>query len=136
MLFRSSDLAGTNREEASATTVGDFSPAPVVGATRFCGETATLSFNSDKSRVLHAEIANQRVSINVGSGGSSIVEAGWATVTPKAATSTKTSGVTVPTAPSPQRVTGLPVIGYSATSFSNGATNGNFGSAIEHRYRR
>ena len=132
-LCTKSEIKGSNREEASFSAVGQFSPAPVVGATFFCGETATLSFNSATSRVLHAALANQQVSVRVGSGGASTVQAGWATLTLTPATSTKTGGTTVGAT---TKAKGLPVIGYAATSFSNGATNGNFGDAIEHRYAR
>ena len=81
--------------------------------------------------MLHAALANQQVSVRVGSGGASTVQAGWATLTLTPATSTTTGGAAVANA-----AKGLPVIGYAATSFSNGATNGNFGDAIEHRYER
>lgn len=131
-LCTKSAIKGSNREEASFSAVGQFSPAPVVGATFFCGETATLSFNSETSKVLHAALANQQVSVRVGSGGASTVQAGWATLELTPATSTKTGG----TSPLTKPAKGLPVIGYAATSFSNGATNGNFGDAIEHRYKR
>lgn len=130
-LCTKSKITGSNREEASFSAVGSFSPAPVVGATFFCGETATLSFNSDTSRVLHAVLANQPVAVRVGAGGASTVQAGWATLELTPATSTTTGGAAVAHA-----AKGLPVIGYAATSFSNGATNGNFGDAIEHRYGR
>lgn len=130
-LCTKSKITGSNREEASFSAVGQFSPAPVVGATFFCGETATLSFNSDTSRVLHAALANQPVAVRVGSGGASTVQAGWATLELTPATSTTTGGT-----PVANPAKGLPVIGYAATSFSNGATNGNFGDAIEHRYAR
>ena len=132
-LCTKSAIKGSNREEASFSAVGQFSPAPVAGATFFCGETATLSFNSETSKVLHAALANQQVSVRVGSGGASTVQAGWATLTLTPATSTKTGGTTVGAT---TEAKGLPVIGYAATSFSNGATNGNFGDAIEHRYAR
>ncbi len=132
-LCTKSAIKGSNREEASFSAVGQFSPAPVVGATFFCGETATLSFNSETSKVLHAALANQQVSVRVGSGGASTVQAGWATLTLTPATSTKTGGTAVGAT---TEAKGLPVIGYAATSFSNGATNGNFGDAIEHRYAR
>ena len=132
-LCTKSAIKGSNREEASFSAVGQFSPAPVAGATFFCGETATLSFNSETSKVLHAALANQQVSVRVGSGGASTVQAGWATLTLTPATSTKTGGTAVGAT---TEAKGLPVIGYAATSFSNGATNGNFGDAIEHRYAR
>lgn len=132
-LCTKSAIKGSNREEASFSAVGQFSPAPVVGATFFCGETATLSFNSETSKVLHAALANQQVSVRVGSGGASTVQAGWATLTLTPATSTTTGGTAVGAT---TKAIGLPVIGYAATSFSNGATNGNFGDAIEHRYAR
>lgn len=136
-LCAKSKLGGSNREEASITTVGDFSPAPVAGAAYICGETATLSFNSDVSKVLHSALANQHVKVTVGTGGSSVVQAGWATLSFKqddqtVAKATKTFGGSVTT----NQVNGLPVIGYAATSFTNGRTNGNFGDAIEHRYTR
>jgi hypothetical protein len=131
-LCTKSEIKGSNREEASFSAVGQFSPAPVAGATFFCGETATLSFNSETSKVLHAALANQQVSVRVGSGGASTVQAGWATLTLKPATAYQTGTTTALANPA----NGLPVIGYAATSFSNGATNGNFGDAIEHRYAR
>ena len=132
-LCTKSEIKGSNREEASFSATGHFSPAPVVGATFFCGETATLSFNSETSKVLNAALANQQVSVRVGSGGSSTVQAGWATLKLTPATATTTGGTAVTPA---NEAKGLPVIGYSATSFTNGATNGNFGDAIEHRYTR
>ena len=128
-------MTGSNREEGAISTTGDFSPVPVANAAALCGETATLSFNSSASKVLHSVLANQRVAVGVGAGGSTTVQAGWATLTLKPATTEfKTGGgaFTTPTNPA----TGLPVIGYSATAFTNGATNGNFGDAIEHRYTR
>lgn len=130
-LCTKSAIKGSNREEASFSAVGHFSPAPVVGATFFCGETATLSFNSATSKVLHAALANQQVAVTVGAGGTSTVQAGWASLTLTPAKSVTTGGVAVV-----DEAIGLPVIGYAATSFSNGATNGNFGDAIEHRYTR
>lgn len=128
-------MSGSNREEGAISTTGDFSPVPVANAAALCGETATLSFNSSASKVLHSVLANQRVAVGVGAGGSTTVQAGWATLTLKPATTEFKVGAgafAVPAHPA----TGLPVIGYSATAFTNGATNGNFGDAIEHRYTR
>lgn len=131
-------MTGSNREEGAISTMGDFSPVPVANAAALCGETATLSFNSSTSKVLHSVLANQRVAVNVGAGGSTTVEAGWATLTLKPATAqfSTDGGSTWANPPVAGAATGLPVIGYSATSFSNGLTNGNFGGAIEHRYTR
>ncbi len=131
-------MTGSNREEGAISTTGDFSPVPVANAAALCGETATLSFNSSASKVLHSVLANQRVAVGVGAGGSTTVQAGWATLTLKPATTqfSTDSGVTFLDPTVANRATGLPVIGYSATAFTNGATNGNFGDAIEHRYTR
>jgi len=130
-------MTGSNREEGAISTTGDFSPVPVANAAALCGETATLSFNSSASKVLHSVLANQRVAVGVGAGGSTTVQAGWATLTLKPATAQfKVGAGAFADPPAANRATGLPVIGYSATAFTNGATNGNFGDAIEHRYTR
>ena len=128
-------MTGSNREEGAISTTGDFSPVPVANAAALCGETATLSFNSSASKVLHSVLANQRVAVGVGAGGSTTVQAGWATLTLKPATTEFKVGAGAFADPA-HPATGLPVIGYSATAFTNGATNGNFGDAIEHRYTR
>ena len=78
-------MTGSNREEGAISTTGDFSPVPVANAAALCGETATLSFNSSASKVLHSVLANQRVAVGVGAGGSTTVQAGWATLTLKPA---------------------------------------------------
>lgn len=111
-------FSGTDREEFEAVTSGDFSPLVVAGSAPICGEVATLSFNSDTSKVLNAQLTNARVNVK---NASDYVTAGWASL-----------GLNTPTAST--RVSGVPVVGYAATSFTNGLTNGNFGDAIAHRY--
>lgn len=118
ILCAAATLAGTNREELTVRTEGDFSPVPTVGASRICGEVATLTFNRADSKVLHANLTNERVNIKDGSG--AYVEAGWATLGLKGAG----AGL------------GLPVVGYAATAFTNGNTGGNYGDAITHRFQR
>ena len=110
-------FSGTDREEFQAVTSGDFSPLVVAGSAPICGEVATLSFNSDTSKVLNAQLTNARVNVK---NASDYVTAGWASL-----------GLNTPTGSS---VSGVPVVGYAATSFTNGLTNGNFGDAIAHRY--
>lgn len=110
-------FSGTDREEFEAVTSGDFSPVVVAGSAPICGEVATLSFNSDTSKVLNAQLTNARVNVK---NASSFVTAGWASL-----------GLDTPTGSS---VAGVPVVGYAATSFTNGLTHGNFGDAIAHRY--
>lgn len=111
-------FSGTDREEYQAVTSGDFSPLIVAGSAPICGEVATLSFNSDTSKVLNAQLTNARVNVK---NASDYVTAGWASL-----------GLNTPTAST--RVSGVPVVGYAATSFTNGLTKGNFGDAIAHRY--
>ena len=111
-------FSGTDREEFQAVTSGDFSPLVVAGSAPICGEVATLSFNSDTSKVLNAQLTNARVNVK---NASDYVTAGWASL-----------GLNTPTAST--NVRGVPVVGYAATSFTNGLTNGNFGDAIAHRY--
>ena len=110
-------FSGTDREEFQAVTSGDFSPLVVAGSAPICGEVATLSFNSDTSKVLNAQLTNARVNVK---NASDYVTAGWASL-----------GLNTPTG---SAVSGVPVVGYAATSFTNGLTNGNFGDAIAHRY--
>lgn len=117
VLCASADFSGTNREEFVATTEGDFSPVPQIGKSPICGEVATLTFNRSESKVLHANLTNERVNVKDNKG--AFIDAGWATLTLKGANNN-----------------GLPVLGYAATAFSNGKTNGNFGDAIGHRYTR
>lgn len=117
VLCATADFSGTNREEFVATTEGDFSPVPVAGKSPICGEVATLTFNRSESKVLHANLTNERVNVKDNKG--AFIDAGWATLTLKGADNN-----------------GLPVLGYAATAFSNGRTNGNFGDAIGHRYTR
>ena len=111
-------FSGTDREEFEAVTSGDFSPVVVAGSAPICGEVATLSFNSDTSKVLNAQLTNARVNVK---NASDYVTAGWASL-----------GLNTPTAST--NVRGVPVVGYAATSFTNGLTHGNFGDAIAHRY--
>ena len=99
-------------------TSGDFSPLVVAGSAPICGEVATLSFNSDTSKVLNAQLTNARVNVK---NASDYVTAGWASL-----------GLNTPTGST--NVRGVPVVGYAATSFTNGQTNGNFGDAVAHRY--
>ena len=56
-------FSGTDREEYQAVTSGDFSPLIVAGSAPICGEVATLSFNSDTSKVLNAQLTNARVNV-------------------------------------------------------------------------
>lgn len=118
VLCADAGLAGTNREEFRARAGGAFSPLPTAGKSRLCGEVATLTFNRSESKVLHATLTNERVEVKAGS---EYIDAGWATLTLNSAASPNI---------------GLPVLGYAATAFSNGLTNGNFGDAIGHRYVR
>ena len=111
-------FSGTDREEYQAVTSGDFSPLIVAGSAPICGEVATLSFNSDTSKVLNAQLTNARVNVK---NASDYVTAGWASL-----------GLNTPTGST--NVRGVPVVGYAATSFTNGLTNGNFGDAVAHRY--
>ena len=110
-------FSGTDREEYQAVTSGDFSPLIVAGSAPICGEVATLSFNSDTSKVLNAQLTNARVNVK---NASDYVTAGWASL-----------GLNTPAGSS---TGGVPVVGYAATSFTNGLTNGNFGDAVAHRY--
>ena len=111
-------FSGTDREEFQAVTSGDFSPLVVAGSAPICGEVATLSFNSDTSKVLNAQLTNARVNVK---NASDYVTAGWASL-----------GLNTPAGST--NVRGVPVVGYAATSFTNGLTNGNFGDAVAHRY--
>lgn len=117
------EVNGTNREEFRASIGGAFSPLPTVGKTRLCGEVATLTFNRAESKVLHASLTNERADVKAGG---KFVDAGWATLSLKSA-GEEGAGY---------KNNGLPVLGYAATAFSNGRTNGNFGDAIGHRYER
>ena len=110
-------FSGFNREEGNA--VGDLSPAPSFG---ICGEVATLTFNNAPSTVLNASLTNRLVTVKQGLANRVTVEAGWATATLNA--------------PAANAAKVMPVVGYSATSFANGQTKGNFGDAIAHRYKR
>ena len=110
-------FSGFNREEGNA--VGDLSPAPSFG---ICGEVATLTFNNAPSTVLNASLTNRLVTVKQGLANRVTVEAGWATATLNA--------------PTANAAKVMPVVGYSATSFANGQTKGNFGDAIAHRYKR
>lgn len=127
MLCLNAGVKGTNREEYAAVAGGAFSPLPQAGKSLLCGEVSVLTFNRADSKVLRANLTNERVEVKAGN---EYVDAGWASVTLlSAAAKSDGKGGYISNL-------GLPVLGYAATAFNNLVKGINFGDAISHRYER
>lgn len=111
------ELAGLNREEGGVGAAA--SPGTL---NSFCGETFTLSFQSNTSDVLKGKISNTPARVIVGG---KPVEFGWATLNLKK-TNVDGTGASIADAV-------LPMVGYSASHASDGVNW--YGYSFTHRWR-
>jgi hypothetical protein len=100
-------FSSANREEIFSSSSGAWSPGT---AGTVCGEVYTITFGRTSSQVLQAALTNYITPALAGTEGWAQVQMGGSTAV------------------------ALPLVGFSATSAVNNATNGNLGMTLQHRW--